>query len=82
MIKRHWKNRPIGIGKSKEKQMELKNDWDNFLSYSEKDDHCNDLWDRYKNSNGVDVSYKDIETYEYNLYLQYSRDKNLSFLFE
>ena len=48
MIKRHWKNRPIGIGKSKEKQMELKNDWDNFLSYSEKDD-CNDLWDRYKN---------------------------------
>jgi hypothetical protein len=50
---------------------------DYFLSLSEKDDECNDMWIKYKDPND-DTCYEDVENFEERFWLKICRDRKIS----
>lgn len=61
-------------------QLELSLDsWNTFLEYTKSDDHCNHLWNQYRNKN---ISYEEVSRYEYQLYILLKRENNLNILLD
>ena len=49
--------------------------WSDFLEFSKQDKNLNQMWISYHEKS---LSYLEIDIYEYNLYVQWSREKKLN----